>query len=623
MRLLIIFCFIFISLQGCVSPTKEVTDQALITREKQAAAYLSSGDYNAAAEEYLSLADEIKSRSSDYLLKAANAYLQGKQVNQAQTTLDKLQDDKLDPVQQAIKNIILANIALLNNDALLAINKLDFSLPDASPRDVSADYYSAKATALQMDKQYTQALYARFQLGQYIDDADLSLDNKQAIWKIFSYLTVPEIEKELGNVSSNITLAGWFDLALISKSSLYNEKELELSLESWSQHYPNHPAQGDIIQQILEQSRKINTKPKQVALLLPFGSQYRDISNAIREGFLAAWYETPGEKPLVKIYNSDNKNIVDVYKKAVNDGAEFIVGPLEKETVTNLFNSGDVSVKTLALNQINVAEKEKSTTGMENSPFPLFYQFGLLPEEEARQAAERAWSDGHVNALIITPDTTWGDRIYTAFSDRWNNLGGVIVEHVILTANIQDFSAPVKQLLNINNSEDRAKQLIATLHRKIFYEPRYRRDADVIFLALTPLVARQIVPQLRYYQADEIATYSISSIYSGNYSPEADNDINGVIFSDMPWVLDPGQEYSVLQHTLNNSWNQSESPFRRFFAFGIDAYRLIPELDRLYSQNSDFAGTTGNLKINQQGIVKRTSDWAKFVNGIPQLLDKH
>lgn len=620
MRLLIIFCFILFVLQGCVTQTREVSDKAIISQEKQAEAYLSTGNYNAAAEEYLSLAEKIKSQSNHYLLKAANAYLQGNQTSLVQSTLDKIQNDKLDLIQQAEKNILVANIAISNNDALLAINKLDFPLPDTTPPNVKVSYYSAQATALQMDQQYSNALHARIQLGQYIKDSDLASENKQKIWKLLTLLTLKDIEKELGNTPASTTMAGWLELAVISKSSLYDQKELESSIESWSQQFPNHPAQGDIIQEIMARSREVNTLPKQIALLLPFGSQYREISNAIREGFLAAWYETQGERPIIRIYNSDSQNIVDIYKNAVNDGAEFIVGPLEKSAVTTLINSGTMSVRTLTLNQTTDEQTEKTPSGQDGLS-PSIFQFGLLPEDEARQAAEHAWSDGHANALVITPDTTWGDRIYSAFSKRWNDLGGVIVEHVTITANIKDFSEPVKQLLNINNSEARAKQLIATLHRKVFSEPRYRRDADMIFLASTPLMARQIVPQFRYYQANDIATYSISSIYSGNYDPEANNDINGVIFSDMPWVLDPGLEYSALQHTLNESWNQNESPFRRFYAFGIDAYRLIPELDRLYAQNSIFSGTTGNLKVTQQGIVQRTSSWAKFENGTPKLLD--
>ena len=620
MRLLKFTCIILILIHGCAAPTRD-TSQTLTTQEEQAEAYLSSGNYNAAAEEYLSLADKNKKLSERYLLKAAGAYLMGGQTGIAQSTLEQIQNDKLDNIQLAEKNILLSKIALSNNDALLAINKLDFELPDASPDHVRAAFYTARAEAMQMDQQFTNALHARIQLDQYINDPALSESNKQEIWKLLTHLNINELEEVQATVTSNINFAGWIELAIISKSNLYDQEMLEFSIASWSQRYPNHPAQGMLVQEILELARQANTQPKQIALLLPSNTQYREISNAIREGFLSAWYETPGQKPILKIYNYDNQNIVDVYNNAVTDGAEFIVGPLEKEIITTLVDTGNISVKTLVLNQININEPSVTATPSHTTNTADFFQFGLLPEDEARQAAERAWSDGHANALVITPDTTWGERIYTAFTTRWNELGGIIVEHVRMPAGIQDFSTPVKQLLNIDNSEQRAKELVATLHRKVFSEPRYRRDADIIFLASTPLMGRQIIPQLRYYQANDIVTYSISNINSGTFDPEANSDINGVIFSDMPWMLDPGQEYSLLQQTLNKTWNQNESSVRRFYAFGIDSYRLIAELGRLISQKTTFTGTTGKLRVTEEGHIQRTSVWAKFVNGAPELME--
>jgi len=363
-----------------------------------------------------------------------------------------------------------------------------------------------------------------------------------------------------------------------------------------------------------------NKQPGKIALLLPFNAQYKEASNAIRDGFLAAWYESSATRPVIKIYNADNQNIIDVYQTAVNDGADFVVGPLEKEAVATLIFSGRILVRTLALNQID-NPVSTAPAGPGNHLSSQLFQFGLLPEDEARVAAERAWFDGHANALIITPDSNWGDRIFNAFSSRWTALGGRVIEHVRIPMNVQDYSKPVKQLLNIDNSEQRAKQLTAALRRNIEFEPRYRRDADVIFLASSSAMAQQLVPQLRYFRADSFPTYSISSIYTGKYDPEANSDINNVIFSDMPWVIDPEREYSPLQQTLNKTWGQSESPYRRLYAFGIDAYRILPELGRLYTQSESFQGESGILKLTEQGQVKRQSVWAKFLNGAPHLLD--
>jgi Putative lipoprotein len=89
----------------------------------------------------------------------------------------------------------------------------------------------------------------------------------------------------------------------------------------------------------------------------------------------------------------------------------------------------------------------------------------------------------------------------------------------------------------------------------------------------------------------------------------------------MPWVVDPGHLYSPLQQTLNNNLEQDESAFRRLYAFGIDAYRIIPHLGRLFMQNEQYEGETGLLKTTKDGHIQRQLTWTKFVNGTPQLLD--
>ena len=91
----------------------------------------------------------------------------------------------------------------------------------------------------------------------------------------------------------------------------------------------------------------------------------------------------------------------------------------------------------------------------------------------------------------------------------------------------------------------------------------------------------------------------------------------------MPWLVDAALEQSPLQQTLNRSWKQNKSSYRRLYAFGIDAYRLIPGLAELALQkNGDFDGVTGTLHVTSQGYIQRTPMWVHVVNGLPQRLDE-
>ena len=617
----LLFLILLISLLNACGPVKDTGKPTPENQEKQAQEFLDNGNFAAAAEEYLRLAKE-SSNPEQYILKATDAYIKNNSSEQAADTLKQLKDDRLSTIQKFERSILSAQIALANDDTPLALKELSVPVPTDASSNLLARYYSTRAEAFQSDQQVANAFRARVKLGQYLVTPDESSANKQKIWNLLAGLSVPEIEQELESAGDDLNLVGWLNLAMISKTSIYNQQNLQSAINTWSENYPGHPAQGEIVQKILEMAAQINIPPRQIALLLPFNEQYRNVSSAIRDGFLAAWYESKGEKPVVRIYNTASQNIVETYNTAVNDGAEFIVGPLEKDAISGLIASGNITKNTLALNRINQDAGDVSSHNVIGNPASnhVLYQFGLLPEDEAYQVAEHAWFNGYANALVITPDTTWGDRIFNAFSSHWTELGGRIIEHVKITSDMEDYATPVKQLLNIDDSEERAKQLVATLNRKIYSEPRHRQDADLVFFATTPLVARQLVPQLRFFRADDITTYSISSIYSGIFNPGANSDIDNVIFPDMPWVLNPEFEYSPLQQTLNRTWDQNESPYRRLYAFGIDAYGLIPELGRLTSQNETYKGFTGDLKVTSLGYINRTSVWAKFVNGSPKLL---
>lgn len=137
---------------GCATQTRDVVDQPIKLQEKQAETYLANGNYAAAAEEFLALAENNKKQSEKYQLRAAHAYILDNQIQSAQLILDKIPPENLDPVQQVEKNILLAKIAIFSEDALLALHTLDFTLTGNLPDNLRAEYYSALAIALQMDQ---------------------------------------------------------------------------------------------------------------------------------------------------------------------------------------------------------------------------------------------------------------------------------------------------------------------------------------------------------------------------------------------------------------------------------------------------------------------------------------
>lgn len=608
-----------LSLTGCdTQPSKPVADTSAPAADAHAKELYKAGDYYAAAEEYLALAKSDPKNEIRYQLGAVDAMIKNQEIDRAQQLIDFLPPEKLSDVQGVLVKIYKAQILLTRDDPKAAYALLNISLPSETSRTVLAKFHQTRATILQLEKEYFAAASERILSNSYLDDTQEISANYQSLWQSLSRLSPGELDTYRANDTG--ILSSWLELAIINKTMLQNTVNLEASIATWQQRYPDHPALVDIIPMIIESSILLAEQPSQVALLLPFTGKYNDASIAIREGFMAAWYDSRDEKPIIKIYNTDTDNVVARYAQAITEGADFVVGPLQKSTISKLIEQSDITVTTLVLNQY---EGEYDIANISSpSPLPAIIQFGLSPEDEARQVAERAWFDGRARAISIITGDERSKRINDAFSSHWQELGGTLLVHVSIGQDVTQLSSPIKRALNIDQSEQRIKTLRSKLQRSLKAETRRRQDVDMIFIAVPPTIARQLVPQLRYYGTEDISLYSISNIYTGNINTREDSDINGVLFVDMPWVIDPENEYSPLNRMIERYRKPAQSAYNRFYAFGIDAYRLIPQLAELSLQpNRQYEGKTGYIRIDEQGRVRRRLIWARFLDGKPELVD--
>jgi len=408
-------------------------------------------------------------------------------------------------------------------------------------------------------------------------------------------------------------LSGWLELANIAKTSLSQLHNIDQMILNWRKRYPQHRASQEIIDSLLARKLEEIRRPNSIALMLPLTGPYEKPATALRDGFLAAHYNRKNQayNPEIHIYDvgAETSDVTGVYAQAVNDGAEFVVGPLSKETVNEFIDDTRITVPALTLNY-----SEDPETVVEN-----LYQFGLAPEDEARQLAERAWLDGHNRALAILPEGEWGERLFQTFAESWKQLGGTILERQFYPSEQNDFSPQIRSALNLNESDERHKSLEKVLREKLKFEPRRRQDVDLIFMAAFPRQARLLRPQLKFHYAGNIPIYSTSHIFSGKRDQRVDRDMDDIIFGDIPWVLHISSATPSLQKKVNRLWPEESEQYTRFFALGIDAYDLIPHLDHLKAYSYErYNGETGILSINEYNRISRQISWARFRNGIPQ-----
>jgi outer membrane PBP1 activator LpoA protein len=255
-------------------------------------------------------------------------------------------------------------------------------------------------------------------------------------------------------------------------------------------------------------------------------------------------------------------------------------------------------------------------------PNQNLFQFSLSQKLEAGLAAQRAWTDGHRQGVILAPQSTNGQRMAAEFSRRFIELGGSIVSHESYAAKETDFSPVVRSLLGVDESEQRIAEMKRLLGGKIVSEARRRQDIGFIFLPAANSDARLIKPVLDYFYALNLPVYSTSRIFSGKPDPVNDRDLAQIQFPDLPWMIARNNELDSLRIFLQGSWPNKNTSYNRLYALGMDLVNLMTRY-RAMRENSylRYAGLTGVLNIDDDGVVHREMLWAEFIKGKPLLTD--
>ncbi len=514
------------------------------------------------------------------------------------------------------KRLVDARVAVEQRQGVRALRLLPVITAD-TPDDVRARILAIRADAYGVTGQPVRAFQARLARAQYLDTDAARRTNDDAIWALLQSVPADRLGElaKRGDVSERVR--GWAELAQAVRRSRLGERGIKRALADWRSNYPGHPAQAfsrDLEDRVLEQFKY----PEKIALLLPLTGDLAEPAKAIRDGLLAAYYDQPDyvTRPRVAIYDTgeEGATVDAAYDRAVDEGAGFVVGPLAKDGVRTLAGREALEVPTLTLNYAG-------GSGSAQRRPSVLYQFGLLPEDEARQAAEAATQNDHFNAVALTPSGDWGRRMLEAFRGRFDELGGQTLEHTPYNSRATDHSRPIRRLLNLDASSARHRRLESAIGRDVVFEPRRRQDVEVIFAPSMAEQARLIKPQLEFHRAGDIPVYATSHAFTGTPDRDADFDVNGLNFTETPWVIEGLAHLGRgdgLHARITQAWPQRQERMPRLYALGIDAFSLLPHLGRLGDdETAGLAGRTGRLTVNADNEVHRKLQWARFVQGVP------
>ncbi len=330
-----------------------------------------------------------------------------------------------------------------------------------------------------------------------------------------------------------------------------------------------------------------------IGLLLPLRSEsLRTAAAMVRDGFVAAYEKSRDAGVSLTVIETGDaaQDVLDAYTGMLPE-VDIMVGPLSRSGAASIARRSAIDKPTIALTP---ADAVGDTAGA----MPQLLTMGLSLEDDARQAAEWAATDQPGEAaLIVSTSTTWQRRAARAFQAAWQRRG--------LPAELFELSAAGGNL---------SASALGQLQERL----RSGRPG-LVFVALDAAQARQ----LRESIGADLPMYGTSQL--NPYTPqgwagvEPRNDMNGVRFIDLPWLLRPDAAASAGYVRPAAAPEQARSAdMERLYALGIDAYEVARGVAAQRGM-FDVNGATGRLRVSigaGPARFERTASPAVYQDGI-------
>lgn len=530
-----------------------------------------SGDFRGAASAYLALANNHPAVRDRALLGAAASDRSMGQFGQAAALLQQVNRQHLAPNDDARYRVLSAEVALHRDQPGAALQWLAH-LPAPLPAELERHALDVEARAQLSNDNRLAAARALVQRLPLLAPAAVPAE-QQRIVAILAGMGKTRLAPLSGSLADTDPVKLFVQQAL-AQSGAGMPRVLPQLNQPVGTLGAGAPAPLGYVM------------PARVAVLLPATGPVAVAGAAVRDGFFTAYFHAPVDqqpRPSVRVYDTGGTpdGALTAYRQAVTDGATLVVGPLGRAAVGAVFSQPSLPVPVLALNH---------PQGDASAPVGSA-EFALLPEAEGAQLAAHMVQQGLHAAIVFREDSPTANRTFNAFKAQFTSLGGQVANDIVLPPGSVDFENQVQAALAGSGS-----------------------DTGIVAL-LRPLQARLLLPQLKLARST-LPVLSTSMIYSGTPNAVADGDLDGVQFCDEPWLYD-AQAGLPDPVTMASLLQTASGPAARLFAFGMDAYDLIPYLGWMRTHPGSYLpGATGQLTMDASGEVLREPIWLQFNGGI-------
>ncbi|MBL0030224.1 MAG: penicillin-binding protein activator [Rhodanobacteraceae bacterium] len=547
-------------------------------QESGARERLEAGDFGAAGAEFEHLADEKRGLRDYYLLRAAEAWREEAELDDVARLLGEIKRKKLDPEQNLRFDLLAAEIALSQQQAARASTLL--AIDDARiPAAVRERWLELQARAFLAEGRYVDAMRTRLRLIAVLPVAERR-DAQRELLDMVAAQKTESLRADLVPMRADDPLRPWLERALRAAGEAPARAPITAT-----------EAVGTMLAGSDGQMHREGFKPvRKLALVLPVSGEYAAAGKAILDGLMSMHYQLAAAESL-QVYDAGGtrRSAIEAYALALKDGADAVLGPVERDQVDAILEASDGRVPLLTLNH-----PEPKTIAADGS-----FRFGLMPEEEAALAAERFIAEGAKRIAVFGTNEDWSERAMAALDAQLRALGGSISGRRMLRDSDVDFA---ESLVALIGSPDAAIET---------------RKADGIFIAVRPSTARLLLPQLRAADFTQLPMLATSHVYGGALQTLQDKDLDGLVFMDAPWTHGGAVGLPARSDLARDLASAANSP--RLFAFGLDAYQLLPYLDFLRAKPGRYIdGASGLLLSDAFGRIRRQPQFYRFVDGVPQ-----
>lgn len=562
--------------------------------------------WSTAAEQWAQAAAASSGQQAGaYWVNSAFAWQQAEQAPLALQALEQAEQAGLAAPDQARLALLRGELALLNND----LDAAEFFLEASSaalPGPLRERLAQRRMELASLrDDPSARLIAAATALADELAAAGPAYTSAQGLHMLQALQPIPT-QRLVAEAGSQSVLAPWATLALDIRDTLVQHRDLSSAAEQWVSAQPGSPVDATAYMELAWQYGQYFAAPGRIAVLLPASGGLSAAAAAIRDGITSAYLDNPAEAQLDFIpLGEQPAAALEAYQQAVRDGYQWVIGPLQQESVQLLVDQAGGELPALLLNW-PVAAPEAAVGG--SSPW---FSVSLSQQAESTAVARKMLASGHRRVVLLLAEGSWGERTEAAFLEAFLAGGGEVVALERFNAANPDHSAQLTRLLQIEDSRERHRRLQGALGITLEFEPSRRDDFEAIFMATDPQLGRQLKPQLRFFDAGEKPVFAMSRVYSGRPDPGRDQDLNGVIIPGTRWAADQANaEQPFDMESLRGG------TFGALHALGRDAWNLLPWLEWM-RQDPQFIypGATGDLYALANGQVQREPFWLQFRSG--------